>query len=238
MPSNRATRRAHLGPRQQPAGAHRRDRRRRLDADDRGRHLQPAGAGGSSARARPASNRWSSITATRRRATASIARWSQELADARRRLVCLAGFMRLVGAPLLDAFPNRSSTSTRRCCRRFPASTHSVRRRATASRSPARRCTSSPASSTAVRSSCRLPSRCADDDTPTRWRRGSSIEEHRSTPRPWPVCWTVAGASRPAIPARRLIGSDRRGQHGRSAARDGVERQDATSGGQLIRTGT
>ena len=57
------------------------------------------------ARARPASRRWSSIIAlpvattirSRRRASCSTRRLV---------LVCLAGFMRLIGTPLLEAFPN------------------------------------------------------------------------------------------------------------------------------------
>ena len=38
--------------------------------------------------------------------TSSIARLRRRLLERGVRLVCLAGFMRLVGAPLLDAFPN------------------------------------------------------------------------------------------------------------------------------------
>lgn len=38
-------------------------------------------------------------------------------------LVCLAGFMRLLGPSLYRPFPTRSSTSTPRSCRPFPAST-------------------------------------------------------------------------------------------------------------------
>ena len=58
-------------------------------------------------------------------------------------LVCLAGFMRLVGAAAARRLSaTGSSISTRRCCRRFPDSTRSVRRSSTAFASPARPCIS------------------------------------------------------------------------------------------------
>ena len=46
------------------------------------------------------------VIAAGRRATTTTARSSRELQARDVGLVCLAGFMRLVGAPLLDAFPN------------------------------------------------------------------------------------------------------------------------------------
>ena len=66
-----------------------------------------AGAGGLDARAAPRGSRpWSSITARSPSRDDYDARLAPELQSAASRLVCLAGFMRLVGAPLLDAFPN------------------------------------------------------------------------------------------------------------------------------------
>ena len=56
-------------------------------------------------------------------------------------LVCLAGFMRLVGPPLLTAFPNRMLNVHPSCCRHFRVWTHSGRHSSTASASQARPCT-------------------------------------------------------------------------------------------------
>ena len=85
----------------------------------------------------------SSTTAASRPAEAfDQPRSSTSCGRAASRLVCLAGFMRLVGAALLDAFPNAVLNIHPSLLPAFPASTRSVRRSSTASRSAARRCTS------------------------------------------------------------------------------------------------
>ena len=92
----------------QPAIDHRRDRRRRAGRADRSGRVQPSRGG----RARSRARRWHSSRLPR------PARFLQPgrirpgdrrcaAARAMSALVCLAGFMRLVGPPLLDAFPNR-----------------------------------------------------------------------------------------------------------------------------------
>jgi phosphoribosylglycinamide formyltransferase-1 len=69
-----------------------------------------------------------------------------ELADALRArgvsLVCLAGFMRLLGAGFCSAFPNAILNIHRRCFRRFREWTLRRKRSRTASGSPVRPCTS------------------------------------------------------------------------------------------------
>ena len=100
-------RRAHLRPRQQPPGAHRRDRRRAARRADRRRDLESAGRRRARrAPRRPASRRWLSITARFASRDAFDRALASELLARGVSLVCLAGFMRLVGPPLLEAFPN------------------------------------------------------------------------------------------------------------------------------------
>ncbi len=81
---------------------------RRLDATHRRRHLEPRGRCRAGARARGGHRRRLAEPARlRRAATTTIARSPASLGARGVDLVCLAGFMRLVGPPLLDAFPNR-----------------------------------------------------------------------------------------------------------------------------------
>jgi folate-dependent phosphoribosylglycinamide formyltransferase PurN len=104
--SDRA-RRARLGQRDEPASHPRRRRRRTLDARVAVVVSNVAGAPAPRARARKrASRRSSSIT--RRSRPALVRRGARRgAARARRRVVVLAGFMRLVTDVLLDAFPMR-----------------------------------------------------------------------------------------------------------------------------------
>ena len=88
------------------------------------------------------------------------------------------------GAGRLHAHPRRRfrrsastaawSTSTHRCCPRFPGCTRTGARSRRAARSPAPRCTSSPASSTTVRSSARPSVPVLAGDSEQTWRHACS----------------------------------------------------------------
>ena len=194
------------GPRQQPSGAHRRDRGRpsRRARSPSSSRTAPAPAG-SSARARRGSRRWSSTIAQ-----FAIAR---RLRPRARAASCARG------ASGSSALPASCVWSARRCSRRFPnadpehpsvaaagvsrASMRSARRSSTASRSAARPCTWSPASSTAGRSCCRPPCRSA---TTTRPRRSSArilVEEHRI----YPEAVRIVLAARWRVDGRRFFTS-------------------------------
>ena len=104
-------------------------------------------------------------------------------ARARVDLVCLAGFMRLVGAPLLDAFPDRILNIHPSLLPAFPgldaqrqALEHGVRVSGR-DRSPGH-----VRSSMAGRSSCRPRSRCSTDDTVETLSARILVEEHRIYP--------------------------------------------------------
>ena len=102
-------RRPDLRPRLEPSVDHRRDRRaarstRRSRSSSRIVPTRP----GLRARATPASRRVCVEPARLRRPRRLRSRrWPTSLQARDVDLVCLAGFMRLVGAPLLEAFPNR-----------------------------------------------------------------------------------------------------------------------------------
>ena len=103
----RLDRGADLGARQQPSGADRRHRERAAEGPYRSRDFEPAcgrraGPGGGG-RHRHAGPRSPLVRVARRLRSRA---WRRRCAQRHVRLVCLAGFMRLVGAPLLDAFPN------------------------------------------------------------------------------------------------------------------------------------
>ena len=70
-------------------------------------------------------------------------------------LMCHAGWMRILSPAYIRAFAGRRSTSTPRCCPRFPGSTRSGRRSSTARRWRARPCTSPTRAWTRARSSPR-----------------------------------------------------------------------------------
>ena len=155
-----------------------------LDGDDRGRHFEPAGrARACSARAMRESRRCASTRATipdRRRVRRGAGR--DPASRATSTLVCLAGFMRLVGDRCSTPFRSESSTSTRRCCRRFrsrSAASGARARRARHRRDGASRDVG------ARRRSDRPAGRGAGAGRTTRSRRWSArilVEEHRLYP--------------------------------------------------------
>ena len=103
-----ADRRPHLGARQQSPGAHRRrSPAAALDAQIAVVISNKAGAAGlERARAAGIEALVARSSSSSPRATTSTARWPTALRARHVSLVCLAGFMRLVGPPLLEAFPN------------------------------------------------------------------------------------------------------------------------------------
>ena len=88
------------GPRQQSSGDHRRDRSGTPRRRDRGRHLEPAGRAGTRPRARGGIEPMSSTPQTIATATRLRPRARDVAARRDVGLVCLAGFMRLVGPAL------------------------------------------------------------------------------------------------------------------------------------------
>ena len=177
-------RRAHLGPGQQPAGAHRRDRERRARrriavvisnrADAAG---SDAGARGGHPDAGPRSPRLSATRDDYDRALAARAARAR-----RRRWSAWPGSCGSSARRCSRRSRTRSSTFTRRCCRRSPASTRSARRSTTASRSAAPPCTSSlrELDGGPIVLQAAVPVR--DDDTVETLSARILVEEHRIYP--------------------------------------------------------
>ena len=118
-----------------------RSRSARLDATIAVVISNRAEAAGLIARAR--GRHRSDLSSSRRdypNATPTIARSPSVLSARDVGLVCLAGFMRLVGAPLLEAFPESHPQHPPSLLPAFPGSTRSGRRSSTACASAARPC--------------------------------------------------------------------------------------------------
>ena len=195
-----ADRRAHLGPRQQPPGAHRRDRRTALDA--RIAVVISNRAGRRRARARARRRHSETLVIDHRdlrvaRRIRSRAGRSELRARQRR-----AGLPRRLHAPgrarrCSTRFPTRFSTSTRRCCRRFPASTRSVRRSSHGVKVAGAtvHLVTGELDGGPIVVQAAVPVR--DDDTPRRSSARILIEEHRIYPEAVrQSCSTAAGRSR------------------------------------------
>ena len=176
---------------------------RRARRDDRRRHLEPRRGAGPAARAR----RRHRGAAPRARATiadrdAYDRALVEALRDARRR----AGLPRRLHAAGRPAAARRvsrtaSSTSTRRCCRRFPASTRSAGARARRARDRRDR---PPRDAGARRRSDRAAgrgARCCDDDTVETLAARILVEEHRL----YPEAIAHRARRRLAIDGRRFV---------------------------------
>ena len=112
-------------------------------------------------------------------------------------LICLAGFMRLVQRPMLEAFPNRILNIHPSLLPAFQGSMRSARPSSTAFGRAAPPCTWSPQSSMAVRLCCRPRCRWLDDDTVDTLSARILIEEHRIYPEAIQLVlaggWSIAG---------------------------------------------
>ena len=127
-------RRADLGTRQQPAGAHRRRGGWSARCPHRDRHLEPGRAPPDwRVRRRRVSRRWCWTIAVSRRVTSSTAPLRSELLQPRRPAGLPGRVHAAGGRAAARRLPQRDSrTSTRRSCRRSRGSRRSVRRSTTA----------------------------------------------------------------------------------------------------------